>query len=566
VFRAGPSGVREHGWVGGFDCVLGNPPWERVKLQEKEFFASSAPAIAEAKNKAAREKLIAELADEEPALHAAFLAARRHAEGESHLMRSSGRYPLCGRGDVNTYAVFAESMRTMLSPDGQVGVIVPTGIATDDTTKLFFADLIESGALVSLYDFENAAPAFPGVHRSYKFCLLTVAGSARGVGSAIAFSFYAHQVDDLNDPERRFALTADDIRLLNPNTRTCPIFRTSRDADLTKEIYRRVPVLVREGDPEGNTWGVRLSTMFHMTNDSGLFRTRDELEVDGWTLEGNLWVKNGEKMLPVYEGKMVAAWDHRAANIIINPDNAQRSQQKELLSNDEKSDPRRCALPYLWVAEKHVNDRRGAWIEPWSLTVKRVSSSSNRRTVVPCLVPDCGISYTLYRVETSGSIEQTLALGALLGSFAFDYIVRQKSSQPSLTMGTLYEAAMPTPQQVEDRLQGILGAAGALSTLAASVIRLSYSSLDLAPAAKAIGHSAAPMWSPEARASEQALVDALCFVAFSCSRAEAEYILDSFRGVREAEVREFGDYRTRKATLDAYDRFVGAGASAQVVA
>ena len=283
IFHAGATGAGEQPRDGGFDCVLGNPPWERVKLQEKEYFAGIAPDIAAAKSKTARDLMIAALEAEHPDLYAAFTTAKRRAEGESHLLRSTGRYPMCGRGDVNTYAVFAEGMRSILAPDGRLGVIVPTGIATDDTTKLFFADIVDRGSLVSLYDFENAAPMFEGVHRSYKFCLLTIAGAAREVGSTAEFAFFAHQIEDLNDPERRFELTAQDIALLNPNTKTCPIFRARQDAELTKAIYRRVPVLVRDADPNGNPWGVGFQRMFDMTNDSQLFRTREELQAQGWT-------------------------------------------------------------------------------------------------------------------------------------------------------------------------------------------------------------------------------------------------------------------------------------------
>jgi hypothetical protein len=109
--QAGSEGPE--GWAGGFSCLIGNPPWERVKLQEQEFFAARAPEIANAPNADARRRLIAALARSasaaDRALHAEFLAARRHAEGESAILRTSDRYPLTGRGDVNTYAVFAEA-------------------------------------------------------------------------------------------------------------------------------------------------------------------------------------------------------------------------------------------------------------------------------------------------------------------------------------------------------------------------------------------------------------------------------------------------------------------------
>lgn len=300
---------------GGFDVVLGNPPWERVKLQEKEFFAARSPEIAGAPNAAARRRLIVALAEEDPALLVAFEDAKRQAEGASHLIRDSGRYPLCGRGDVNTYAIFAELMRGAVGPTGRAGVIVPTGIATDDTTKLYFQDLIERRSLASLYDFENRDAVFPGVHRSYKFCLLTLTGSNRPATDGATFVFFAHQTEDLTDPERLFALTAKDIALLNPNTRTCPVFRTRRDAELTKAIYRRVPVLLREGDPDGNPWGIKFSTMFHMSNDSHLFRTRDQLESDGWTLEGNVFTRDGDRYLPLYEAKMLHHFDHRLGDV-----------------------------------------------------------------------------------------------------------------------------------------------------------------------------------------------------------------------------------------------------------
>ena len=97
------------GWSGGFDVVLGNPPWERIKIQEKEWFAAARPDIANAANAAQRRRMIAALQYEDPALYIAFIEDQRQAEGESHFIRNSDRYPLCGRGDVNTYAIFAET-------------------------------------------------------------------------------------------------------------------------------------------------------------------------------------------------------------------------------------------------------------------------------------------------------------------------------------------------------------------------------------------------------------------------------------------------------------------------
>ena len=280
---------------GGFDVVLGNPPWERIKLQEEEFFAVRDPQIARAANAAARKRLIAALPQTNPALWEAYQRALHAAESASRFLRGSGQYPLTGRGDINTYSVFAERVRSLLNVRGRAGIIVPTGIATDATNQFFFADLADKGQLASLFDFENRQRLFPAVDSRMKFCLLTLAGSWQptpaGVREAapMVFAFFATHADHLRDPRRVFTLTADDIARINPNTRTLPVFRTRQDADLTRAVYRRVPVLVNEHTGE-NSWGVRFMAMFHMSNDSHLFRTRAELEAQGYRLVGNVFV------------------------------------------------------------------------------------------------------------------------------------------------------------------------------------------------------------------------------------------------------------------------------------
>ncbi|HQK26233.1 MAG TPA: hypothetical protein PK393_11995, partial [Synergistaceae bacterium] len=165
---------------GGFDVVLGNPPWERIKIQEQEFFASRHGDIAGAKNQAERHRLIAALnapgaLPGERALARAFEEAKRAAEATSLFARAGGRFPLTGVGDVNTYALFAETCLALLNPKGRGGIIVPTGIATDDGTKAFFDHLVRQRRLASLQDFENREGLFPAVDSRQKFCLLSLA-------------------------------------------------------------------------------------------------------------------------------------------------------------------------------------------------------------------------------------------------------------------------------------------------------------------------------------------------------------------------------------------------------
>lgn len=307
----------------GFDCVIGNPPWERVKVQDREFFSLTDPETAGAVNAADRKKRIAAMPTAAPELHESYLAARDRAQKMLDYARGSDRYPLTGKGDVNLYMLFAELARAIVAPRGMAGLLVPSGIATDDTTKEFFADLMDRKALVSLYDFENKLGVFEDVHRSYKFSAIVFHGGESKTDQA-DFVFFAHAVEEVDqtNKNRHVALTAADMKLLNPNTRTCPIFRTRRDANLTRGIYKRVPILIDENRKKGgNPWEIKFLRMFDQTNDAAHFADGKVWQKKGYKLDGNVYVKSKSRALPLYEAKMFRQFDHRHGSVYVEASN-----------------------------------------------------------------------------------------------------------------------------------------------------------------------------------------------------------------------------------------------------
>ncbi|MCX9154616.1 N-6 DNA methylase [Niveibacterium sp. 24ML] len=353
---------------GGFSVMLGNPPWERIKLQEEEFFAARSPLVASAKNKAERAQRIellregmllhTEAPDVERAegltppnqaemtLYAGFIAARRGAEAASLYAHDSRRYPLTGVGDVNTYALFSETFLQATAPGGRAGFIVPTGIATDDSTKAYFEAVSQHRRLIALYSFENEEFVFPAVHHAMKFALLTTAGT-NGVDAPAQLVNFARQVDYLYDQRRRFSLRPEEFRLINPNTRTCPVFRSERDAELTKRLYRAAPVLIEEAETanetkelgsEVNPWGIRFQTMFHMSNDSGLFAA----------------APGAARRLPLYEAKMIHQFDHRWATYVDAASGSAGEVETTDVSDAQKANPACTVRPRYWVNEREV--------------------------------------------------------------------------------------------------------------------------------------------------------------------------------------------------------------------
>lgn len=666
------------GWTGGFDCVLGNPPWERIKLQEKEFFAPREPRIADAPNAAARRRLIARLRETNPILYLEFQDALRRADGESCLVRDTGRYPLCGRGDVNTYSIFAELKRSLLNQSGRVGCIVPSGIATDDTTKFFFQDLMNRQSLHSLYMFENEGKLFPDIDHRNKFALLSLSGKELKA-KEVDIVFGINAVEELADRERHFTLTAEDIALLNPNTRTCPIFRSKKDAELTKYIYRRVPILMREArnkHPEENPWGLKFMAMLHMANDSGLFRTREQLEAEGFILQGNLFKRDEDTYLPLYEGKMFWHFDHRFGTY-EGQTQAQANQGKlPELTPEQHRNPDFLSLPRYWVAEDEVKARipkrpellasalglperwrpdairnafcywaAGYWrkagnekraeellgmaLRPsvtdsevdvfnrwfldqqcermqerfplteadvnrmavcladpvplaeemverfsphWFVAFRDVTSAVVLRTAIFSIIPKLAVGHKAPLVFADQRAPENCGLAAAMNSFALDYVARQSIGGSSMSYFILKQLPVMGPSYLTN-LTPWNNRYTLRAWITPRVLELCQTAWDMELLSEDCEAASPPfIWEEDRRFLIRAELDAAFFhlylgnelewkntgskellTYFPTPRHAVEYIMDTFRILRERDEAAYGHFKTRTAIIEIYD-------------
>lgn len=538
------------GWTGGFSAMLGNPPWERIKLQEQEFFAARDATIAQAKNAAARKKAIAALEEAHPDLFAEFSAAKRQSEAESLFLRSSGRFPLCGVGDVNTYSIFAEHFRTSLALHGRSGIVTPTGLATDATTAAFFADTLATARLAAFYDFENEAKIFAGVHNQLRFAVSSMTGGEKVPDVQLAF--YTRHIGDV--ASRKFRLGADEILLLNPNTGTLPIFRTRRDAEITLSCYRRYPVLVRDGAADGNPWGLRFTRLFDMANDSGSFITASQLESMGATFDGWAWTAGDRRWLPLYEAKMLSHWNHRTATYAKATQAQLNKGTLPKLADEELSDPTVEPLAQYWVAAEVVERAISAeWERDWFIGWRDIAGASNVRTFIPSMVPRSAVGHK-FLLAMPASWRDAPTLQAVWSSYIFDYLSRQKVSGASMTYTTVRQLAAPVPDDFREIPEWMDTAL--LGWIAARVVELVYTTYRTRPfAADALTKDpGAPYrWDPERRSQIMAEIDAAMLHLYGVDRHDAEHVLDSFFVVRKYEERDHGEFRTKRLVLAAYD-------------
>ena len=542
---------------GGFDVVIGNPPWERVKLQEEEFFAVRAPDIANAKNAAARKTMIAELDTVDPWLATEWATAVRNAAAESHFMRQSGRFPLGGVGDVNTYAVFTDHFRQLVAKTGRAGLIIPNGLVTGFTYREFLKVLLDSKSLVSFFGFENEDKLFKSVHNETKFGLLTVSGGNEEIEQPW-FTAHLRQPDQIDDPARRYALTVEQIQAINPNTLNLPAFRWARDAEVAAAIHSAAPVLIRRTD-DGieNPWRISFQRMFDMANDSGLFLDHDDIGPLIIERQGALAIlADGRKVYPLYEGKMFWHFDHRYGTY---EDQTEKQENKGVLPRVSDDQHVSCSYriqPRYWIEYRDIVDRfENNCDYRWAYSWRDVGISE--RTFIGTALPKTAVGHVAPIILTPVTSALRAALFANLSSLAVDYAARQKSMR--MTFFVIEQLPVLHPRDIE-KFFDFLGES--FSEWASKrALELFYTNIEMQPMAEDLGRTHPPFrWDPRRRILLQAEIDAAVLHLYRLDKDQAEWLLDSFSVLRKYEERDLGEFRTKRLVLEIYDEMAAARA------
>ncbi len=549
---------------GGFDAIIGNPPWDRMKLQQVEWFAARRREIAMAQRASDRQRMADALQAAGDPLAQDYSKAEARAEAAFRMARGSGDYPLLSGGDMNIYSLFVERAMTLVKPSGMIGLLTPSGIASDKTAAPFFKGVAIGGRLKALYDFENKKIFFPDVHASFKFCVF-VAGRSP-VNQPARCAVYLHSVAELEDAERCFPLTAQDFARVNPNTGTAPIFRTRRDAQLTTAIYARLPVLVdRSAGGEVKAWPVRYATMFHMTNNSGLFRTRQELEEEegAYPIGNNRFRNAAGEWVPLYVGRMIHQFDHRAASVEVNAENVHNAALSEAITAGQKADPDFLPTPQYWVPLLEVALPEGL---QWTIAFRDIARATDVRTMIAAAAPLAGFGNTA-PVLFPENIAEYRSLSPLmlgnLGALVLDYITRQKAQSTHLNWYIVEQLPVVPPERYEAVR---FGRKRAGEIVRDAVLELTYTAHDMAHFAQDMGYvddagRVRPpfAWDEERRLHLRAKLDAVYFHLYGVTdRDDVRYIYSTFPIVEREESAAYGSYRSRELCL-AYMSALAAG-------
>ena len=556
---------------GGFDAVIGNPPWDRMKLQTVEWSAERRPEVAMATRAADRKILIADLQVNADPLWLEYCQAAENAEIASRVARQYGDYPLLSCGDINLYSLFVERASQLVKPTGIVGLITPSGIAADLGAAPFLRTLSETGRLAALYDFENKKVFFPDIHSNIKFCMIAFCGIERQFTN-IKCAFFLEAIEELEDSERIINISPQSLKAINPNTSTIPVFRRQKDVEILSKIYSNQPVLINNiKDPPNKVWPLRYMRMFDMTIDSKLFMARELMNEQGWyPIDKGQWKKGDSEAVPLYVGRMIWHYDHRAASVGINYSNVHVATITDEVTEEQKQNTDYAPSPQYWVAKSDLPDycKTG-----WHLGFRGISNPTNSRTLIASIVPGYAAGNRLaFFIPKDVSQQEFIKIAPLilanLNSMVLDYVTRIKMQWTNLNWYIVEQLPIIKPEQFES----LLSHQNIADYIRAEVLHLTYTAHDLAPFARDMGYintdgSVKPpiVWNATDRLHRQCRLDALFFNLYGINRDDAAYILDQFPIVARQDQTAHGKYLTKELIL-AYMNAVKVGDFTTVIA
>jgi hypothetical protein len=481
---------------GGFDAIIANPPWEIFKPQAKEFFAHHSDLVTFEKE---QKKLL-----ESPEVVAAWLEYQSKFPYVSSYYRTAEDYKnqisvVNGKKagtDINLYKLFLERCYHLLRKGGECGIVIPSGIYTDLGTKQLREMLFSETEITGLFCFENRKEIFEGVHRSFKFIILTFEKGSKT--EAFPTRFMRHEVAELaNFP------TADDIRLdvplirkLSPDSLSIMEFKGEIDVRIAKKMMQ-FPLL---GEKLDDKWNLKLTAEFHMTADSHLFKTEP-----------------AKGRLPLYEGKMIHQFTHQFAEPRYWID--EKEARKSLLGKNEVD--RDQKLAYQW----------------YRLGFRDVAASTNERTMISTvLLPSIFTGNTLITSINFDNYKELIIISAILNSFSVDFTLRQKVTS-HCNMFYVYSTPVPRLQKGDRWFDEIV-------ERAAKLICTTPEFDDLAKEV-GLGSHKNGVTNEVERGKLRAELDGMIAHIYGLTEEEFVYILTTFPIVKEA---------VKQAALDEYKK------------
>lgn len=542
---------------GGFDAVVGNPPWDRFEFEEVPWFEARDRSIALETSGAKRKARIEALKAANDPLYTEFKTASDRLLAATRAVRTGKIYSKLNVGKLNLFKMFVERALQLVKPDGMIGLLVPIGIGTDNSSSDFFTEITENKRLKAFLGFENKRRwLFADVHSEDQPTILVASGGSRSF-EHFSYAVKLHQLPNTPDAPVT-TLTASTLGRVNPNTKTAPIFRTAEDLRLVISMYEKLPVLVdKSTKPPTAVWPTKYMQMINMTSDSKKFRSVKELleEEGAWSIGNGRYESAAGEWVPLLEGKSIQIFNHRFASIFTPEGSVSGQGQSIYATDDELADPTFGTTPRHYVlAGDVIGIDKG-----YTIGFNDVCNTNNERSVISAIIPRVGAGNTLPILDGLEARDAALFVSNL-NSIVFDYVARNKIQSRHLNKYILDQLPVVPAEGYTRKF----GSKTAAEIIREAALELTYTADDLSAFAVDMGYvdtpgvARAPFgWDEDRRLQLRAKIDAVFFILYGVfdpsdpakSRDDIRFIYGTFPTVERAETLRWKSYRSRELCL-----------------
>lgn len=535
---------------GGFDCLLGNPPWEKVQPEEVKFFKGKDDFISDAKGEK-RKKLIESLKQNNPFLFNDWEKYKNEIELFSKFIKCSDEYESVKKGNLNTYGIFTVKGINITNTNASWGLIVPSGFATDDTYKTLFTKCIDENLIVSLYDYENKKELFDA-ERNLRFVLVTFCKCK--TDRKIKIKFGLRQPEEILKNDYYFLKTSD-FKLFNPNTSNCPAFNSQKDVDITRRLYSENVTIINEVDDVevSNEFQIDLyCEAFNMTRASHLFKQYETLEEEGYQILKNQFIRSDSIYLPLYESKLVYLLNSRYGSFKNVPREVRFNTKAQPLysSTVELQKANFSVFPRYWVNQNEVNKAFKKWTNrKWFYGFRNICRGlTDYRTAIFSVLPYSAVGNSITLIfPRNNDFSNFYLLIANTVSLPFDYIVRQKLGGSNLNFFVFKQLAIVPLLKYTERTRNLIRKI---------VVELVCDNEDLKQFGEEYFESIKiSTYSDSNRFTLFCSLDAIYAHLYGLEKEEMDYILETFPIVKRKDIAKYGNYRTKETILQLYDEF-----------
>ena len=245
-------------------------------------------------------------------------------------------------------------------------------------------------------------------------------------------------------------------------------------------------------------------------------------------MESNRWRRGNEWYLPLYQGRMINQFDHRANSVGINPENTHNPYISEEVTVQQHADPEFLPHSHYWVPESHVGPIMTSERE-FAVAFRDFARTTDVRTAIASIVPQAGYGNTVPLLVQQGdtylAAEFAAMMVATLNSLCVDFVVRQKVQGTHLNLYILEQLPVLQGEAYDQQFGNVT----ARELVRDHVLRLTYTANDMIPFARALDYDGPPfIWDEEERLHLRTRLDALYFHLYGLSRDDADYILSTF--------------------------------------